>query len=248
MRHSFLLLLYFFIFSINAQDSIVIYFDFNSASIDKTAEIELNKINKSIVEITGIYGYTDPKGSIVYNKNLAISRINSACNYLNIDNPIENNTAAIGEEFNFSPDDNKNRKVVIITAAKKQEDINLDEQLNKAKIGDKIILKSLNFEPGSNVLLEESKPIVINLYEQMVENPNLIIEIQGNICCADNDSTNLSTDRAIRVYEFLISKGISANRMTYIGFGITNPIHKIPELNERERIANRRVEIKIISN
>ena len=82
----------------------------------------------------------------------------------------------------------------------------------------------------------------------MVENPNLIIEIQGNICCADNDSTNLSTDRAIRVYEFLISKGISANRMTYIGFGITNPIHKIPELNERERIANRRVEIKIISN
>ena len=149
MRHSFSLLVYFSIFCLSAQDSIVIYFDFNSVSIDKTAEIELNKINKSIVEITGIYGYTDPKGSIVYNKNLAISRINSACNYLNIDNPIENNTAAIGEEFNFSTDDNKNRKVIIITVAKKQENINLDEQLNKAKIGDKIILKSLNF--GKNV-------------------------------------------------------------------------------------------------
>ena len=52
----------------------------------------------------------------------------------------------------------------------------------------------------------------------------------------------------MRVYEFLSSKGISTDRMTYIGFGVTNPIYKIPELNERERIANRRVEIKIISN
>ena len=248
MRHSFSLLVYFSIFCLSAQDSIVIYFDFNRASINKTAEIELNKINKSIVEITGIYGYTDPKGSIVYNKNLALSRINSACNYLNIDNPIENNSAAIGEEFNFSTDDNKNRKVIIITAAKKQENINLDEQLNKAKIGDKIILKSLNFEPNLDILLPESLPILDELFSQMSNNKKLKIEIQGNICCAIHDSSNLSTDRAMRVYEFLTSKGISANRMTFIGFGVTNPIHKIPELNERERIANRRVEIKIISN
>lgn len=248
MRHSFSLLVYFSIFYLSAQDSIVIYFDFNRASINKTAEIELNKINKSIVEITGIYGYTHPKGSIVYNKNLAISRINSACNYLNIDNPIENNTAAIGEEFNFSPDDNKNRKVIIITAAKKQENINLDEQLNKAKIGDKIILKSLNFEPGSDVLLEESKPIVINLYEQMVENPNLIIEIQGHICCSLENVFELSNDRAARIYNILLSKGISNKRVSCKGYGVTAPLYKIPETNEFERISNRRVEIKIISN
>jgi hypothetical protein len=35
--------------------------------------------------------------------------------------------------------------------------------------------------------------------------------------------------------------------MTYVGFGVTNPLFKIPENNETEQISNRRVEIKIIS-
>ena len=50
------------------------------------------------------------------------------------------------------------------------------------------------------------------------------------------------------VYDFLISKGISKNRMTYIGLGVTSPLYSIPEKNVMEENANRRVEIKIISN
>lgn len=99
-----------------------------------------------------------------------------------------------------------------------------------------------------DILLPESLPILTELVSQMSNNKKLKIEIQGNICCTIHDSSNLSTDRAMRVYEFLRSNGILANRMTYTGLGVTNPIYKIPELNESERIANRRVEIKIISN
>ena len=80
----------------------------------------------------------------------------------------------------------------------------------------------------------------------MINNKNLIIEIQGHICCTTNDYFDLSTDRSKSVYDFLISKGISKNRMTYVGFGVTKPLFKIPENNETEQISNRRVEIKII--
>jgi flagellar motor protein MotB len=36
--------------------------------------------------------------------------------------------------------------------------------------------------------------------------------------------------------------------MSYRGFGVTKPFYPIPENNDEERIANRRVEIKIVSN
>ena len=36
--------------------------------------------------------------------------------------------------------------------------------------------------------------------------------------------------------------------MTYKGYGISRPIHKIPEQNEDEANENRRVEILIVKN
>jgi outer membrane protein OmpA-like peptidoglycan-associated protein len=125
--------------------------------------------------------------------------------------------------------------------------LSLEEKLKDAKIGDKIIMKALNFQPGLAILLPESLPILNELGRQMINNKSLIIEIQGHICYTTNDYEDLSTDRSKSVYDFLISKGISKNRMTYVGFGVTNPLFKIPENNETEQISNRRVEIKIIS-
>ena len=40
--------------------------------------------------------------------------------------------------------------------------------------------------------------------------------------------------------------GISPDRMTYVGFDATQPLFPIPEKNEEERKANRRVEIMIL--
>ena len=49
------------------------------------------------------------------------------------------------------------------------------------------------------------------------------------------------------VYNYLINKGITVNRLGFKSFGSTKPIHKIPEKNEDERNENRRVEIQIMS-
>jgi len=82
----------------------------------------------------------------------------------------------------------------------------------------------------------------------MKSNKNLVIEIHGHICCASADYADLSTARAYRVYEYLITNGIQSERISYQGFGVSQPLYAIPEKTSEEEIANRRVEVKIISN
>ena len=81
----------------------------------------------------------------------------------------------------------------------------------------------------------------------MEENPKLKIEIHGHICCQlVNDFNGISTARAKAIYSYLIRNKIDRKRMKFTGFGVSRPIHKIPEQNEQEEDENRRVEILII--
>src|SRR5688572_22225440 len=102
----------------------------------------------------------------------------------------------------------------------------------------------------------ESRPILDELLDAMKTHPKLVIEIQGHICCENRIGDgmdletgiyNLSTARAKAIYDHLISNGIQASRVSYKGFGHSQPMYPFPERTEEERVANRRVEIKIIS-
>ena len=84
------------------------------------------------------------------------------------------------------------------------------------------------------------------LIEVLTENPSLRLEIGGH---TDNVGTaaynlKLSQDRAKSVYDFLIFKGINEKRLTYKGYGLTEPV----ESNDTEtgRARNRRTEVKIL--
>ncbi|MDB2613412.1 hypothetical protein N9Y89_01465 [bacterium] len=47
--------------------------------------------------------------------------------------------------------------------------------------GDKFILNGILFKGGEDILLEESMPTLKTLYNELIKNPNLIIQIQGHI-------------------------------------------------------------------
>jgi outer membrane protein OmpA-like peptidoglycan-associated protein len=124
------------------------------------------------------------------------------------------------------------------------------------KTGTSIALRNINFEPAKHVFLPEAYPPLQELLDILNSNPALVIEIDGHICCTvgdgdaidvDTKTFTLSHERAKAVYSYLISKGIKAERLSYKGYAHTKPIYPYPENNEEERIANRRVEIKIIS-
>src|SRR5690606_21931574 len=129
----------------------------------------------------------------------------------------------------------------------KKPEPSLESKLSMAKIGDVIRIHNINFYFNSEIVVPESEPKLIELYQAMLHKPSLSIEIHGHICCnPDVRDTKLSYRRAKFIFNYLLKKGIPLNRLAYKGFGSGRPIYKIPEKTRDEMAANRRVEIKIV--
>jgi outer membrane protein OmpA-like peptidoglycan-associated protein len=80
----------------------------------------------------------------------------------------------------------------------------------------------------------------------LIENPSLKVEISGHTDNLGNATENikLSTNRAKAVVDYLVNKGIAANRLTYKGFGSTKPI--ADNGTEKGRAKNRRTEFTVV--
>ena len=120
--------------------------------------------------------------------------------------------------------------------------------IDEAKPGEKLKLENLNFVVNTFIVTKNSRPQMFELLAVLRSNLKLKIEIQGNLCCQPIDRLNLSTERAKAIYNFLVFNKIDKNRLSYKGFGSSNPIFPLPEKSEEERAANRRVEILILEN
>lgn len=127
-------------------------------------------------------------------------------------------------------------------------DVAFMEKLTIAKPGEKLKLDNLNFQLNTFAITNDSRPKIYELLEVMKRNPQMKIQIQGHICCMQNDKQDLSTKRAKAIARFLEINEIDKDRVSYKGFGVTEPLFAIPEKNEEERAANRRVEIEILEN
>ncbi|WP_291119841.1 OmpA family protein [Flavobacterium sp. UBA6135] len=122
------------------------------------------------------------------------------------------------------------------------------QKIDESKPGEKLKIDNLNFHLNTFAIVNESRGKLYELLLVMQQNPNLEINIQGHLCCMPTDRNNLSTQRAKAIQQFLIHNGIEKSRLSYQGFGSSQPIFTLPEKNEEERAANRRVEIEIIKN
>lgn len=122
------------------------------------------------------------------------------------------------------------------------------KKVSKAKTGEKLTIENLNFIINTFAVVPESRGKLFELLLVLQSNPSLKIEIQGHLCCMPVDRTDLSTQRAKAVFNFLIAHDVYRARLSYKGFGSTAPIYPIPEKDEKERAANRRVEILIVEN
>ena len=105
--------------------------------------------------------------------------------------------------------------------------------------------QSISFGAANAKLTTKSYASLNQVVKIMKENPNLKLRIEGHTDNAGNDETNmkLSADRAAAVKAYLVSKGISEDRITSEGFGETMPI--ADNNTAAGRMTNRRVEIKV---
>lgn len=134
------------------------------------------------------------------------------------------------------------------TSTELKFDVAFMEKVTLAKTGEKLKLENLNFQLNTFAITPDSRSKMYELLEIMKQNPQLKIEVQGHICCMQNDKQDLSTKRAKAIAKFLEFNGIADERVTFKGFGVTQPIYTIPEKTEEERAGNRRVEIEIVQN
>jgi outer membrane protein OmpA-like peptidoglycan-associated protein len=127
-------------------------------------------------------------------------------------------------------------------------DVAFMQKMSEAPVGEKLKMENLNFRINTFIVMPESKGKLYELLLVLQKNPNLKIEIQGHLCCMPIDRLDLSTQRAKAINNFLIANGINENRLTFKGFGSSQPIFPLPEKDETQRAANRRVEIVIVAN
>lgn len=198
------------------------------------------------------------------NKNLDIT-FTSIKGYSS-DNPIADNDSEAGKaknrrvEITISPVgsiSNSSEKKETKTPESKQVDEQVivselyeakkafseNSTINDLEIGKTLVLKNLNFEGGTAVLLPEAQPTMELLLKTMKENPTLEIEIGGHVCCFDD--MPLSVLRAQTVFKYLKKKGINESRMTYKGYSRNKPIIE-DDRHEAEARVNRRVEITVL--
>ena len=170
------------------------------------------------------------------------------------DLPRENEILGIKEETVIEPkaEIEYPEKLVFDNPNGTKSEFKLDREFMKrvgnATVGEKLTIDNLNFIVNTFAVVPESRGKLYELLLVMQSNPKLKIEIQGHLCCMPTDRVDLSTKRAKSIYSFLIANDVYSARLSYKGFGSTQPIYPLPEKNEAERAANRRVEIVIVEN
>ena len=134
------------------------------------------------------------------------------------------------------------------TSTEFQLDRTFMKKISTATVGEKLKIENLNFKINTYIVNPESKGKMYELLLVLQKNPLLKVEIQGHLCCMPIDRLDLSTQRAKAINNFLVANGIDESRLTFKGFGSTHPIYPLPEKDEAQRTANRRVEIMIVAN
>jgi outer membrane protein OmpA-like peptidoglycan-associated protein len=116
---------------------------------------------------------------------------------------------------------------------------NVSKSLGMAGQGISFGTTNATLTPKSNASLDQVVAI-------MNENPGLRIRVEGHTDNRGDADANmkLSEDRAAAVKAYIVSKGISVDRVTSEGFGGTTPIADNNTTTGRTK--NRRVEIKMV--
>lgn len=145
----------------------------------------------------------------------------------------------------------------ITTVGLKESTTFVKEYLLQPVVNTVIPMPEVQFELGSAVLTAAGKDSLQMLYQTMIDNPTIIIELAAHTDTRGSDKSNLtlSQGRAQSCVNYLVTKGIDPVRMVAKGYGETRPkitdaeIAKMATNEEKEagHQKNRRVEFTVKS-
>lgn len=129
--------------------------------------------------------------------------------------------------------------------------VEVELKLQPITPGEHVVLEDIRFVGNDTKVLRSSEGALLLLLRFMQVNPRVKVEIQGHVngpgMKNGKEFIELSTARAKSVHDFLLVNDVDPVRMTYVGKGNSEML--FPEAkNKDESEANRRVEVKILSN
>ncbi|MDQ3049485.1 MAG: OmpA family protein [Bacteroidota bacterium] len=121
----------------------------------------------------------------------------------------------------------------------------LDVKLQPAEKGGKVVLKNVFFDTNLFELKPESFSELDKLVAFMKSNTAVTVEVSGHTDSTGDKNKNkiLSENRAKSVYNYLTGKGIPATRLSFKGYGDSQPV--AGNETEEGRAQNRRTEFLI---
>ena len=123
---------------------------------------------------------------------------------------------------------------------------NLDFNVSKMEKGKAFKINNIYFPRDSFSLSQQAKYVLDSFSEFLKENTSVKIAIYGHTD-SDGDeflNLNLSSKRAKHVHNYIISKGVGSDRLSYRGYGEKNPL--MSNETEKGKSANRRTEFFIV--
>ena len=263
MKRLFSILLFLCVGLLFAQEEMVhsVYFEFDKFNLQEKQAVDavafIKAIDTTRIESIQIYGYTDDRGKDAYNFKLSTNRANTIRDKMlekGIKNKIivtiEGKGRILLEEDidNKSEARSKNRRVDVVVNFKPAPPLKLEPGVyNTLKkdliVGDHIYLENILFERGSSKLTPKSRVELDKIAKLLHKYKNLEFEIQGHVCCTpyfhkeaidkDTKKRELSANRAKTVFKYFILKKINTKRMTYKGYGVTQPLGKGADYDRR---------------
>ncbi|ASJ75296.1 OmpA family protein [Granulosicoccus antarcticus] len=108
------------------------------------------------------------------------------------------------------------------------------------------VIEGLNFGPDKTELSSDSRAALSKLVEALLRYPEVVIAVEGH---TDNrgaaaDNLELSKQRVLSVVRYMVSQGITADRIKPYGYGESRPRAANATAIGREQ--NRRIEINIV--
>lgn len=117
-----------------------------------------------------------------------------------------------------------------------------DDDILSIATGERLILRNINFQTAKALITPASERILNFVLTALNKKPEMKLDIIGHTDDVGEDAMNLqlSLDRATAVKEWLVARGIAADRLTAKGMGETSPM--VPNDSDANRALNRRVE------
>ncbi len=125
-------------------------------------------------------------------------------------------------------------------------------EMEKIDLNKKYKIENVNFDLNKDIIRPDAAKKLDKIVTLMNDNPGITIELSSHTDARGSDKSNydLSDRRAKSSANYIISKGVSAARITGKGYGETQIINRCTEgvvCTDKEHEENRRTEFKVTS-